>query len=218
MEFEVYQHRFALDVINSNEDLKLLWGEISESISSITEERLISEFPRSKNSMSLSDAINSILESELKNRNWIPQSAIFQGSEYTDKKWRLDFSKRIHTPKNSITGMAVEVAFNHGEAIAWNLLKPVIAAEINQVELETDIGSGIGIYICATSELKESGGFDGAVGEYEKVLRYLSPLFNKLSVPLLIVGLNAPKTFHIEKRKDVLTGKNRGVVIRHELP
>lgn len=218
MEFEVYQHRFALDVINSNEDLKLLWGEISESISSITEERLISEFPRSKNSMSLSDAINSILESELKNRNWIPQSAIFQGSEYTDKKWRLDFSKRIHTPKNSITGMAVEVAFNHGEAIAWNLLKPVIAAEINQVELETDIGCGIGIYICATSELKESGGFDGAVGEYEKVLRYLSPLFNKLSVPLLIVGLNAPKTFHIEKRKDVLTGKNRGVVIRHELP
>lgn len=218
MEFEVYQHRFALDVINSNEDLKLLWGEISESISSITEERLISEFPRSKNSMSLSDAINSILESELKNRNWIPQSAIFQGSEYTDKKWRLDFSKRIHTPKNSITGMAVEVAFNHGEAIAWNLLKPVIAAEINQVELQTDIGSGIGIYICATSELKESGGFDGAVGEYEKVLRYLSPLFNKLSVPLLIVGLNAPKTFHIEKRKDVLTGKNRGVVIRHELP
>lgn len=218
MEFEVYQHRFALDVINSNEDLKLLWGEISESISSITEERLISEFPRSKNSMSLSDAINSILESELKNRNWIPQSAIFQGSEYTDKKWRLDFSKRIHTPKNSITGMAVEVAFNHGEAIAWNLLKPVIAAEINQVELQTDIGSGIGIYICATSELKESGGFDGAVGEYEKVLRYLSPLFNKLSVPLLIVGLNAPKTFHIEKRRDVLTGKNRGVVIRHELP
>ena len=218
MEFEVYQHRFALDVINSNEDLKLLWGEISESISSITEERLISEFPRSKNSMSLSDAINSILESELKNRNWIPQSAIFQGSEYTDKKWRLDFSKRIHTPKNSITGMAVEVAFNHGEAIAWNLLKPVIAAEINQVELQTDIGSGIGIYICATSELKESGGFDGAVGEYEKVLRYLSPLFNKLSVPLLIVGLNAPKTFHIEKRKDVLTGKNRGVVIRHALP
>lgn len=218
MEFEVYQHRFALDVINSNEDLKLLWGEISESISSITEERLISEFPRSKNSMSLSDAINSILESELKNRNWISQSAIFQGSEYTDKKWRLDFSKRIHTPKNSITGMAVEVAFNHGEAIAWNLLKPVIAAEINQVELQTDIGSGIGIYICATSELKESGGFDGAVGEYEKVLRYLSPLFNKLSVPLLIVGLNAPKTFHIEKRKDVLTGKNRGVVIRHELP
>jgi len=218
VEFEVYQHRFALDVINSNEDLKLLWGEISESISSITEERLISEFPRSKNSMSLSDAINSILESELKNRNWISQSAIFQGSEYTDKKWRLDFSKRIHTPKNSITGMAVEVAFNHGEAIAWNLLKPVIAAEINQVELQTDIGSGIGIYICATSELKESGGFDGAVGEYEKVLRYLSPLFNKLSVPLLIVGLNAPKTFHIEKRKDVLTGKNRGVVIRHELP
>ena len=218
MDYLLHQHRFALDVINSNEDLKLLWAEIDEAITAITEERLISEFPRSKNSMSLSDAINSILETELENRSWVPQSAIFQGTDYTDKKWRLDFSKRIHNPRSSITGMAVEVAFNHGEAIAWNLLKPVIAAELNQVELQTDIGSGIGIYICATSALKEAGGFDGAVGEYEKVLRYLTPLFNKLSVPLLIVGLEAPTTFHIEKRKDVVTGKNRGVVVRHELP
>ncbi len=218
MEYTLHQHRFALDVINSNEDLKSLWTEIDSAMASITEEMLISEFPRSKNSMSISDAINSLLEGELKKRHWVPQSAIFQGSDYSDKKWRLDFSKRIESPKSSITGMAVEVAFNHGEAIAWNLLKPVIASEINQVELQTDIGAGIGIYICATDELKQAGAFDGSVGEYEKVLRYLSPLFNKLSVPLLIVGLKAPKTFHIEKQRDAITGKNRGVVVRHQLP
>jgi hypothetical protein len=124
----------------------------------------------------------------------------------------LDFSKRIDNPEAGISGVALEVAFNHGEAIAWNLMKPVLAAELNQVELQTEIGSGIGIYICATDELKAAGGFDGAVGEYEKVLRYLVPLFQKLTVPMIIVGLNAPRSFKVEKRKNAITNRNVGIV------
>jgi hypothetical protein len=164
--------------------------------------------------MSISDAINKLLDVELVKRGWIPQSAIFQGEDYSEKKWRLDFSKRIKNPEKGISGMAIEVAFNHGEAIAWNLMKPVLAAEMNQVELQTEIGSGVGVYICAASDLKEAGGFDGAVGEYEKVLRYLSPMFQKLSVPLIIVGLNAPETFKIEKSKNPITKRNVGKVVR----
>lgn len=215
MKFITHNHRFALDIVESNPELKSLWEEICSAIDSITDDRLKFEFAKTNTKMSLSDAINKLLDEELVKRNWTPQSAIFQGEEYLEKKWRLDFSKRISSPAASITGMAIEVAFNHGEAIAWNLMKPVLAAEQNQIELETEIGSGIGIYICATEGLKSAGGFDGAVGEYEKVLRYLLPLFQKLTVPLIIVGLEAPESFRIEKKKNAITNRNVGVIVEN---
>lgn len=47
-------------------------------------------------------------------------------------------------------------------------------------------------------ELKQRGGFDGAIGTYEKYLDYLPPLNNILTVPLFIIGLKAPITFRVE--------------------
>lgn len=215
MDFICHNHRFALDIVESNSELKSLWEEVVSSISSISESQLIDEFSASQNKMSLSDAINKLLDEELVKKSWVPQSAIFQGREYREKKWKLDFSKKISKPDKGITGMAIEVAFNHGEAIAWNLMKPVLAAELSQVELETEIGAGIGVYICASSELKSAGAFDGAVGEYEKVLRYLTPMYQKLTAPLIIVGLNAPKSFRVEKRMNAITHRNRGVIVKN---
>lgn len=214
MKFITTDHNNGLDIVKSNPELGILWSEIESALSSITDERLKAQVPLSNNKMSLSSAINDLIDVELKKRGWTAQSAIFQGEKYKDKRWRLDFSKRVENPRKDITGMAVEVAFNHGEAIAWNLMKPVLAAEINHVGVETDIGAGIGIYICATKALKKAGGFDGAVGEYEKVLRYLFPMSNKLARPLIIVGLEAPETFRIVKKKDPLTKKNNGEIVQ----
>jgi hypothetical protein len=115
---------------------------------------------------------------------------------------------------SEITGIAVEVAFNHGEAIAWNLLKPVMAAELNHVEKETNIGAGIGVVICATEALKKAGAFDGAVGSYEKFLRYLKPMNGQLTVPMLIIGLEPPETFRVKKTKDPVTKKNSGTIVK----
>lgn len=214
MDFVVHQHKFAQDILRSNPELNGLWNEIANAISSISDEDLIVEFGKNPNAMSISNAINVLLDAELQKRDWVPQSRIFQGDDYEGKTWRLDFSKRSQNASLGISGIAIEVAFNHGEAIAWNLLKPVLAAEINHVDVQTDIGAGIGIYICATDELKSAGAFDNAVGEYEKVIRYLEPLAQKLTVPMLIVGLKAPITFKVEKQKNRVTGKNRGVIVR----
>jgi hypothetical protein len=213
MHFKVHQHRFGLDIINSDPGLSQLWNDIINTIEGISDERIISEYELSANAMSLSQSINNLLDGDLQALGWTPQSAIFQGSEYEGKSWRLDFAKTVNTP-NEKSGIAIEVAFNHGEAIAWNLLKPVLAAEINHVDTQTDIGVGVGVYICATESLKEAGAFDGAVGEYEKVLRYLSPLFGKLTVPMVIVGLEAPDTFKVKKNKNHLTGKNKGMIVK----
>ncbi|MBU6214091.1 MAG: hypothetical protein KGP01_06585 [Actinomycetales bacterium] len=245
----LHSHRFALEIISETPALKALWEELLDVILTISDEDIIAKFEgaesasaaradevfhispetpeeaaaaRAARRMSISDAINRLLDERLVVRGWVPQSAIFQGDDYRDKRWRLDFAKTVDLPmreegrtSSSVrAGMAVEVAFNHGEAIAWNLLKPVMAAELNHVPRQTDIGAGIGVIITASQELKVAGGFDGAVGEYEKFLRYLDPMRNQLTVPLVLVGLRAPETFRIEKRRDELTGRNSGSIVR----
>ena len=125
--------------------------------------------------------------------------------------WTLDFSKQIVKADGSKSGMAVEVAFNHRQVIAWNLLKPVLAAEMNHLPKETDIGEGIGIIICATEDLRESGGFNNAVGTYENFLANLKPLSQVITTPMVIVGLEPLRKFKIDVKKT--HGKNLGEVI-----
>lgn len=148
---------------------------------------------------SLSETINKLLKERLVAAGWTPEAPIFQDPDYRDKKWRLDFAKG---------SISVEVAFNHGEAIAWNLLKPVLASQQNHVkkEIQTDCA----IMICATAELKAKGGFDSAVGEFEKVERYLVPLSHVLTVPIMIIGLKPPKTFYLKHSKE--NGKKIGLI------
>lgn len=93
--------------------------------------------------------------------------------------------------------ISVEVAFNHGEAIAWNLIKPVLASELNHIE--KDIQTSAGIIICATEEMKTAGNFDGAVGTYEKFIRYLIPMQDMLPTPILLIGLKKPDSFIVDK-------------------
>ena len=95
MEFITHQHRFGLNVVESNYELKILWQEIEDSLTNITDDMLIQEFENGTNLMSISNAINNLIDKSLTAKDWIPQSAIFQGDEYSDKRWRLDFSKRV---------------------------------------------------------------------------------------------------------------------------
>lgn len=222
MEFQIHSHRFGYEIFQEVEELGKLWSELEEALVSITDDELMQHFldHHFGSSMSISMTINALIKERLIKSGWNEESALFAEEIYRKKggRWRLDFSKATRIPDLTLgvpgatqeSGVAVEVAFNHGEAIAWNLLKPVIASELNHVPQETRIGAGVGVIICATKALKEAGGFDGAVGEYEKILEYLRPLRNFLTVPMVIVGLDAPKTFHIEtKRKN---GSSKGTI------
>jgi hypothetical protein len=44
-------------------------------------------------------------------------------------------------------------------------------------------------------------------------LRYLLPMAQKLTRPLIIVGLEPPRTFKVVKRKDPITKKNKGEMV-----
>jgi hypothetical protein len=215
MRYKLHSHRHAEAIMRASPTAAPDLSELLGVITGITDSDLQKLFTAktdmqragaTKVDKSLSIAINGLLKTRLTAKGWKTESPIFKGLEYGDEKlkgekpkrnqknpWRLDFAKG---------DIAVEVAFNHGEAIPWNLLKPVIAGELNHVQKA--IQSEFGVVICATSALKKNGNFDGAVGEYEKILKYLKPLRNFLTIPMLIVGLEAPMTFRIDPDRRIV--------------
>ena len=187
MHYITHSHRFGLAICEES-DFSREWTEIVETIKSISDKEII-EMHNLKCSKrkSISKAINLLLCEKLESKGWKPESAIFNDPDYHQVRWRLDFAKN---------GISVEVAFNHGEAIAWNLLKPVLASELNHVQKEAQ--TSLGVVIMATESLKQAGGFDSAVGTYEKAIRYLKPLQNQLSCPMILIGLEKPDSFVVE--------------------
>lgn len=202
MEFEIYDHRHGLNLLETQ--YKEQWEELKDVLKNITEKDLINQFPISKNKMSLSAAINDLIKERLVEKGWQKEASIFQDPEYDQKRetvWRLDFAKG---------DISIEVSFNHGEALAWNLTKPVLASELNHVRKA--IQTKVGVTILVTEDMKKKCAFDGAVGHYEKAIRYLKPMNSLLSVPVVLIGLKAPKTFQIEKKKQ--NQRNIGVIVK----
>ena len=199
MKYKLKSYRYGELILNNEPKYKIKWDELLATIDSITDKEIIDVHESNKRvPKGLSVALNKILKDKLTAIDWKSESRIFSGDDYK-KSWRLDFAN---------DNMSIEVSFNHGEAIAWNLLKPTIASEINHVKkaIQTDIA----IIICATKDLKTKGGFDGSTGEFEKFERYLDPLRNLLTIPIVIIGLEAPDTFIIQH--DKVNGKNHGIV------
>jgi len=178
----IEQYQEVINVIKSISDQDLIDKHNSYSAISID-----------RTPKSISRAINDLLKARFRSFGWTAESGIFQDTQYQGDTWRLDFAKQ---------DISIEVAFNHTTVIAWNLTKPVLASELNHVQKA--IQTQIGIIITATEQLKRNGGFDSAVGTYEKFLDYLPPMRNILTVPLLIIGLEAPKTFRIVEHQHAL--------------
>lgn len=205
MKYITHAHRFADAIINSNVELSQRYTEFISAIEGITDEELISDFNRKKAEhqekktafKSITPSINALLKDKInKISGWKNEVEIFNDEEKIlgNTEWRLDFA--------CDNALCVEVAFNHGEAIAWNLLKPVLACELNHVKKA--VQGKIGIYVCATDELKKAGNIDSTSGSFEKVIRYLPPMMNQLTIPIMIIGLKAFETFTINKNADII--------------
>ena len=200
MEIITHSHRHAYEIFIEDENINKLWNELTEALSSISDKDIIDKFNSDhRKAKSISQAINELIDDRLVKKGWKRQSYIFADPDYSDNKgtWRLDFAKE---------DVAIEVAFNHGGNVSWNLIKPVLSSELNHVQKA--IQTKVGIIIAATDDMKKAGGFDGAVGSYEKYVEYLKPLNNLLTTPLMIVGLLPPKTFEVVQED--INGKKIG--------
>ena len=210
MKFKIHYHNHSEAVIKNDKKFIDTFKELTTVINSITDDEIIKKFVQTrdngkKGQKSPSVAINNILKEKLVKLGWKAESPIFAGEDYqyqlkdgkyTKKKlgtWRLDFVKDL---------IAVEVAFNHGEAIAHNLLKPHLSSQMNHVGKETD--TELGVVICVTEKFKNRCNFDNAVGHFEKQLVYLKPYSQILTTPLVIIGLDGPQSFTINKEKEVI--------------
>lgn len=213
MRYRLHSYRHGFELLETVPEYQPLWAEILAAIEAMSDERLAQHFRENHEgrAKSISKSLNSLLDANLVAAAWERQSPIFADSEYGDRTWLLDFAKRIAVPDEvdessvrEITGISIEVAFNHGGNIAWNLVKPVIASEINHVRKA--IQTSLGVVIAATEDFKVAGGFDNAVGSYEKYVSHLKPLRTMLTVPLVIIGLEPCESFHIRHEQD---GKNQ---------
>ena len=206
MEYRVHGFRHGDYLIESVVEYRPYWVEIADAIASVDDGRIIGYFEahHEGRKKSISPTINALLKEELTSRGWHAESQIFSEEEYSASGsiFRLDFAKGP---------VSVEVAFNHGNDAPWNLLKPTLASELNHVSkaIQTDIG----VIVTATEEMRVAGGFDNAVGTYEKYIRFLRPMGMLLTAPLVIIGLEAPREFHIEHES---VGRRKlGHVVRH---
>lgn len=226
MRFIEYSHRHAKAIIDSDPALKERYNQFIGALRDISEEELIADFltkkaeHESKGSAfkSMTPSINSILKKRmLEIPGWKAEVDIFNDKTGAigGTEWRLDFA--------CDDAFCVEVAFNHGEAIAWNLLKPVLSCELNHVEKA--VQGQIGIYVCATDNMKIAGNIDSASGSYEKVLRYLPPMMNQLTIPMIIIGLEPFESFKVSDKAEIVTSSfsvdssliNQKVLITREI-
>ena len=206
MEYRIHGFRYGDYLAQNVREYVPYWVEVDNAIKSVTEDEVVEHFRLNGegSKKSISSTVNSLLKQRFTALGWAAESPIFSEPRYVDgvRIFRLDFAKGP---------FSVEVAFNHGNDAPWNMLKPTLASELNHVEkaLTTDIG----IIVTATEEMRIAGGFDTAVGTYEKYVDFLRPMGMLLTAPLVIIGLEAPKTFHIEHRAD---GRRKlGYVVSH---
>lgn len=207
MKFKEFSHRHAKAIIESDPVLNERYEQFTDALKSMSDEELIEDFlikkaeyqARGTSFKSMTPSINSILKRRmLEIPGWKAEVDIFNDKEglIGNTEWRLDFA--------CDDAFCVEVAFNHGEAIAWNLLKPVLSCELNHVEKA--VQGQIGIYVCATDNMKIAANIDSASGSYEKVLRYLPPMMNQLTIPMMIIGLEPFDSFKISDNAEVIRG------------
>lgn len=202
MELVLHPHRHADSVLPPLAE----WHDLLEALQDVTEAEIVDRFharnarKRTRGSKSISEALNELIDERMVSRGWDRQAPIFNDPNFREAMWRLDFAKG---------DISVEVAFNHGEACAWNLLKPVLASETNHVLKGRQ--TRIGVVIAVTEAMKDAGGFDSAVASFEKYIRYLVPLQAALTTPIMLVGLKAPTTFRIQHQ--TVNGKKEGVVV-----
>jgi len=193
MEYNVYSHLLALDIIKGNQTYSDIFETIFDTIREISENNIISQFNLvGQNSKSISKALTLLIEKGLLSNGWKAEQPIFKDNisvvdSILGKRWTHDFY---------LNSVSLEIAFNHEEGSVWNLSKSLISYLPNDKVKNCDVR--IGVIICVTNNMRQKGGFDNSIGTFEKYIQYLKLMRSIFTMPVLLIGINAPENFVIK--------------------
>jgi hypothetical protein len=177
MLYEVYPHRYADIILNSDYELK---KEIEEIIKSIDFESACREFESQNENRKQHKKrplvgkqliINAMFRKEFEQRGWELEKNIFNDPE---NDLVIDFWKR---------DVGLDVAFNHRSFIGGDLLRFQAAAEVRNI-------IKVGVYICPSREFARKVSPDGAsMVSFERTQWFLENFYAVLTVPIFLIGL-----------------------------
>jgi hypothetical protein len=181
MNFQIYPHRYADIILNSDYDLR---KEIEEVIKAISYNDVISEYEieneellkiGKKTTQGRQKKINSRFRDEFLKKGWEKEKSVFGDINQSEQDLKIDFFKRR---------IAVDVAFNHRSFIGGDLLRLQAAAEVTNI-------IKAGVYICATKNfIKKISPKDGnSLVSFERTEWYLQKFYPVITVPILLMGL-----------------------------
>lgn len=193
MKYKVYSYNQADSILEGDLTLNSVYYDLVKIIESISDDDIIDRFKKiGKNSKSISNTISNLLDEKLMKDNWIKEIPFFDDTLRTSgrsKRWTLDYYKEK---------VQLEIAFNHEEGTAWNLMKIPLAIKPNIYTHNQRVD--IGIIVTATNQMKKAGGFDNSVGSFEKYIEYLKIFTPFISNPILLIGLQSPDDFKVRHR------------------
>lgn len=205
MKFDIYSYNNALEIIEMDSDLLISWHELKDLIENISENDVIANF-RTKlldgvKTKSISKSLTQSISSILIENKWEKDAAIYLNGNYKGENWKLDYFK------NEI---GIVIGINHTSGIAWNLIRPSLAAEKSNI-LKA-LNTRFSVIITIQESLRKDGGFDNAIATYEKTIDYLLPFYKIITKPLIVVGLGNLENHAISYYVD-FEGKKIGKII-----
>jgi hypothetical protein len=191
MRFVTYSHKHADVILKDSVHTSEVLKEVLQIIEDINEDEIKSKFANSKSGKSISTALNNILKNKFSSNYWAKSLNIFNSPEYDKAIFTADYFKK---------GVLLSVITQHLGYLPGILLKYQLANIPNDQKKEFD--GSVGVIIIPTSEMKKSGGFDGAISTFEECVSCLEVLKSIITTPILVVGLCEPETFRINHIKN----------------
>lgn len=178
MRYEIYSHRFADIILNSDYSLKI---EMEGIIGAISFDEIEVEFKMNnaekeeqgkRAAKGKQSTINAAFKKRFVEAGWEQEKNVFNDPQ---NDLVIDFWRRK---------VGVDVAFNHRSFIGGDLLRLQAAAEVKNV-------INVGVYICATKPfLRQISPSDAAsMVSFERTQWFLQNFYSVLTVPIYLVGL-----------------------------
>ncbi len=182
MQYQVYAHRYADIILNSDYELKKEIEDVTRTISfsDVQKEYDLQNTERKiagkKEHQGRQAIINTHFRKHFVDRGWLSEKYVFGDSTTTDQDLKLDFYKRK---------VGVDVAFNHRSFIGGDLLRLQAAAEVSNI-------ISVGVYICPTKSFARiiSPKDGNSMVSFERADWYLKNFYPVLTVPILLIGLS----------------------------